>query len=153
MMHSSDLEEGRLTTAAHHSHRNKRTEGETNKDNMHTGEVPRGEDTSPNIWNESERSRDGPAQRGPGLKEKRHTEPKFTQKFSRNPAVTYLTRRARRREIKSRETLIALANVTGQEVADKTYNVHAARGSMFQRQCGAYGVKSSTKSSVTLNAR
>jgi len=68
------------------------------------------------------------------------------------PAVTYLTWRARRREIKSRETLIALANVTGREVADKTHNVHAARGRMFQRQCGAYGVKSSTGSSVTLNA-
>lgn len=91
MMHSSDLEEGRLTTAAHHSHRNKRTEGETHKDNMHTGEVPRGEDTSPNIWNESERSRDGPAQRGPGLKEKRHTDPRFTQKFSRNVKMIFRT--------------------------------------------------------------
>lgn len=37
------------------------------------------------------------------------------------PVLTYLTTQAHRREIKSRETLIALANVTGQEVTDNTH--------------------------------
>lgn len=36
------------------------------------------------------------------------------------PALTYLTRQAQRREIKSKETFIALADVTGQGVTDKT---------------------------------
>lgn len=36
------------------------------------------------------------------------------------PALTYLTRQAQRREIKSKDTLIALADVTGQGVTDKT---------------------------------
>lgn len=37
------------------------------------------------------------------------------------PELTYLTTQAHRREIKSEETLIALANVTGQEVTDNTH--------------------------------
>lgn len=40
--------------------------------------------------------------------------------FCSQPALTYLTRQAQRREIKSKDTLIALADVTGQGVTDKT---------------------------------
>lgn len=36
-------------------------------------------------------------------------------------ALTYLSTQAHRREIKSRETLIVLANVTGQEVMDNSH--------------------------------
>lgn len=68
------------------------------------------------------------------------------------PALTYLTTQAHRREIKSREMLIVLANVTGQEVADKTHIAHAASASMFLQQCSTYGVKSSIGSSMNLNA-
>lgn len=57
------------------------------------------------------------------------------------PALTYLTTQAHRREIKSKEMLIALANVKGQEVTD-THTPFAHTTSTFLEQCGTYGFKS-----------
>lgn len=69
------------------------------------------------------------------------------------PVLIYLTTQAHRREIKSREMLIALANVKGQEVTDntRTYPLHILLVVVYSCNNAvhwdrAYGFKSSFRS-------